>query len=227
MIDPITAVLVILAVGGVIAVVVWAITRPIPGMVDPDRGLPAPTAYPPMPKVAAPKPIVATSQPQLMKKPKPVAGNMYGSGGTGGGSTTTATRTVREGDRVYVNQYDNSGDIATSMLIAQATDNAMLGYVAGGSLTGALIGAALNNHSEPTPAYVAPSYAPEPESVREVYRAPDPEPSYVAPSKSYDFSTRDDDSWSRSSSSSSSSWSSDGGSSWSSSDSGSSWSSND
>jgi len=40
---------------------------------------------------------------------------------------------------------DNDDGFLTSMVVAQATDNAALGYLAGGNITGALIGDMLNN----------------------------------------------------------------------------------
>lgn len=227
--NPLLIAFIVIVAGLGIGSIVWVLTggcsfnRCVP---KPNRGLPTPKSYPPMPKVNEPKPVTMT----------PV------SAGSGGGSTVSSRVAMRTppapGPR---SGYTDPGyrqtitppvedNFALGMAVGMATDSALLGYAASGSLLGGMVGASLNNHSEPTPAYVAP----EPEPVRETYRAPDPEPSYVAPSKSYDYSSRDDSpspSYSSSSydysssSSSSSSWSSSSDSSWSSSDSGSSWSS--
>lgn len=42
---------------------------------------------------------------------------------------------------------NNDGDFVTSMAVAAATDNAMVGYLVGGSLSGALVGDALSHSS--------------------------------------------------------------------------------
>jgi type II secretory pathway pseudopilin PulG len=52
----------------------------------------------------------------------------------------------------------DSSSFGTSMLVAQATDSAPLGYMAGGDLAGALLGASMSSHHHaPSPA-PAPSY---------------------------------------------------------------------
>ena len=51
----------------------------------------------------------------------------------------------------------DSSSFGTSMLVAQATDSAPLGYMAGGDLAGALLGASMSSHHTPSPA-PAPSY---------------------------------------------------------------------
>lgn len=60
-----------------------------------------------------------------------------------------------------------SEDFGTSYLVASATDSVPLGYIAGGSLPGALLGASAHSHSAPEPA-PAPSYS----------YTPSPAPSY-------------------------------------------------
>jgi hypothetical protein len=48
-------------------------------------------------------------------------------------------------------QQDYDDGFTTSLLVAAATDNAMLGVLAGGNLSGALIGDALNNSDDNFP----------------------------------------------------------------------------
>jgi hypothetical protein len=43
---------------------------------------------------------------------------------------------------------NTSGDFATSMIVAQATDNAAVGFLVGGDPLGAVIGASMADHSE-------------------------------------------------------------------------------
>jgi hypothetical protein len=45
-------------------------------------------------------------------------------------------------------EKNNDGDFATSMVVSMATDSVVAGYVAGGSLSGAVVGEMLNNSSE-------------------------------------------------------------------------------
>ena len=53
--------------------------------------------------------------------------------------------TSRRNTQVPVSRDNSSEDFAMSMIVAQMTDSALLGYVAGGSLTGAMIGDSLND----------------------------------------------------------------------------------
>ena len=71
---------------------------------------------------------------------------------------------------------DNDSSFLTSMIVADVTDSPMLGMLAGGSLSGSLIGAAM--HEEAAPVYEAPVYQ----------REPDPEPSYSGSDDSDDSS---------------------------------------
>lgn len=93
-----------------------------------------------------------------------------------------------------------SEDFGTSYLVASATDSVPLGYMAGGSLAGALLGVSSHSHAAPEPA-TAPGYS----------YAPAPAPSYDWGSPSCDSSNSSSSSdYSSSSScdssSSSSSW---------------------
>jgi hypothetical protein len=58
-------------------------------------------------------------------------------------------------DDTYVRNYfnerevrDNSGDFITSMAIGYATDNAIIGGIVGGDMTGAIVGEMLNDSNE-------------------------------------------------------------------------------
>lgn len=87
-------------------------------------------------------------------------------------------------------------DLATSMLVAQATDNALLGYAAGGSVAGALLGAAIaeSERRDPVP---EPTYTPREEVT---YTAPAPTYSRCNDTPSYSPSSYDSSSYSDSSS---------------------------
>ena len=52
---------------------------------------------------------------------------------------------INEDDKKLVRQASNDGDFFTSMLVAQATDSAILGTVIGGDPVGAIIGDMLND----------------------------------------------------------------------------------
>lgn len=59
----------------------------------------------------------------------------------------SAKTSYNESTSPNVGQNTN-GDFATSMIVAQATDNAALGMVVGGNPLGAIIGASMADHSE-------------------------------------------------------------------------------
>lgn len=94
-----------------------------------------------------------------------------------------------------------SESFGTSYLVASATDSMPLGYMAGGSLTGALLGASSHSHAAPEPA-PAPSYSYTP--------APAPSYDWGSSSSSCDSSSSSSSSYDSGSSScdssSSSSW---------------------
>jgi hypothetical protein len=59
----------------------------------------------------------------------------------------SAKNTYNESTSPPVGQ-NTSGDFATSMIVAQATDSAALGMLAGGDPLGAIVGASMTDHSE-------------------------------------------------------------------------------
>lgn len=151
-----------------------------------NRGLPEPKQYPPMPKVPSARDEVfrGTVPPaappmrtrEAMRQP-PQPTNRFG-----------------YADPDYVVR----DDLATSMLVAQLTDNAALGYAAGGSVAGALLGAAIaeSESSDPVP---EPTYTPREEVT---YTAPAPTHTRCDDTPSYSPSSYDSSSYSDSSSSS-------------------------
>lgn len=69
-------------------------------------------------------------------------------------STTTAPAPSRR-------EQDDGENFALSMAVGAATDNALLGYAAGGSMSGGLVGATLSGsiHEQPSPTHdSSPSY---------------------------------------------------------------------
>ena len=165
---------------------------------DPDRGLPEPKNYPPMPKVKTqippkappppkgqvPKPAAWPPAPPAAKPPPPPPPPPI---------RMMQSHTGREIPKPTQPVDDG---FATSMALGAVSGSAAMGYLVGGNIAGAMLGAAMNSDEEPSKkseTYSSPSYSNDDDS-------------YSKPSSSYDSGS----SWGSSDdSSSSSSWSND------------------
>lgn len=118
-------------------------------------------------------------------------------------SSANNAKTQWQGAESNKQSSSSDGDFLTSMLVAKATDSTVVGYLAGGSVTGAFVGGSMSHKSNPT----------EPVSPPKSEYVPLEEPvSRYTPASSYESSSSSHESSSSSSfdsggsSSSSSDW---------------------
>lgn len=81
-------------------------------------------------------------KPKAKRKPRPSTANRSNKP-----VKMSAKTSLNESTSPNVGQ-NTSGDFATSMIVAQATDNAAIGFLVGGDPMGAIVGASIADHSE-------------------------------------------------------------------------------